>query len=383
MLAMKMIFWGCLGVIFYTYLGYPLLLLVMRMFRKQKRTTDDSFTPPVSFIVIAYNEEAVIEQKIKNCFALDYPKSKMEFIFVSDASTDGTDAILQKHSNQGIIYIRQPHRQGKNEGLNRAREIARMPIHVFSDANTFFDPQAVKKMVRHMKDEKVGFVIGESRYMKDYHPKAESLYWAYETGIKKMEDDIGGTFCGDGAIYVARSADFLKLMNAEIDDMIVPLRFLERGYRGVYESEALGYEELEDSLLFEFNRRIRIVSGAFPSLWETKEVLNPFRHGLLSLEIISHKILRWFLFIFIVGAYLSNLFLVHEGGIYPGFFMLQSLSVFAGILGFISYRWFRVENQLVYLPFYFYLLQWTTFQGIFVGIWGKKITHWDHSRQNK
>lgn len=383
MLAIKVIFWGCLGVIFYTYLGYPLLLAVMRGFKKQKRVTDEFFMPAVSFIVIAYNEEAAIEQKIKNCLALDYPKSKMEFIFVSDASTDGTDAILRKYSDQGIIYLRQPHRQGKNEGLNRAREIARMPIHVFSDANTFFDPQAVKKMVRHMKDEKVGFVIGESRYMKNYHPKAESLYWSYENWVKKMEDDIDGTFCGDGAIYAARSADFLKLVNAEIDDMIVPLRFLERGYQGIYESEAVGYEELEDNILFEFHRRIRIVSRAFPSLWEMKKVLNPFRHGFLSLEIISHKVLRWFLFVFIAGMYLSNLFLIQEGGIYPLMFALQSASVCAGILGFISYRWFRLENQLIYIPFYFYLLQWTALQGIFVGIWGRKITHWDHARQNK
>lgn len=287
---------ACIAVVVYTYAGYPLLLRLLVRLRGPKAVRRTRMTPRVSLIISAYNEQAVIRDKIENALALDYPREALEIIVVSDASTDATDTIVQEYARRSVRLERQPERRGKTGGLNAVVPTASGEIVVFSDANALYERGAIRALVRNFADPDVGCVTGEARYLPGHANAAdrgERAYWDYEIQIKRLETAVGSMVGGDGAIYAIRRSLWRTLPETAINDFLNPLQIVAAGYRAVYEPEAICYEHTAGNVRAEYRRRVRIVSRSWRAVFQARGVLNPFRVGLFAWSLVSHKMLRW------------------------------------------------------------------------------------------
>jgi cellulose synthase/poly-beta-1,6-N-acetylglucosamine synthase-like glycosyltransferase len=299
-----LVFWVSAGVLLYTYAGYPLLLWLIVRVRGARAVRRAAVEPRVSLVISAYNEAAVMAAKLDNARRLDYPRDRLEVVVVSDASTDGTDDIVRAYALQGVRLIRQEARLGKTAGLNRAMPGLTGEIVVFSDANAMYEPDALRKLVRNFADPEVGCVTGEARYLETSGSTADSgerAYWGYEIQVKRLETAVGSMVGGDGAIYAIRRDLWRILPDDAINDFLNPLQIVARGYRAVYEPEAVCFEETAGGVRVEYHRRIRIVSRSWRALFQAGGVLNPFAVGFFTVSVVSHKVLRWLSGLFAFG----------------------------------------------------------------------------------
>jgi cellulose synthase/poly-beta-1,6-N-acetylglucosamine synthase-like glycosyltransferase len=292
---MALLFAASLGVLLYVYVAYPLLLRLVVRFRGARVVRRSDTTPPLSLVISAFNEEAVIRAKIENALGLDYPADCLEIVVVSDASSDATDAIVAEYAPR-VRLARQSARRGKTAGLNHTVPTLRGDIVVFSDANAIYEPDALRKLARNFADPCVGCVTGEARYLPEGRSAAdvgERVYWDYEMQIKRLETAVGSMVGGDGAIYAIRRSLWRDLPVDAINDFLNPLQIVAAGWRGVYEPEAVCYEETAGGVRTEWRRRIRIVSRSWRAVFQAPQVLNPFVVGLFAWSVVSHKVLRW------------------------------------------------------------------------------------------
>ncbi len=376
------LFWISVFTVGYVYFGYPLVLYILNKVLPERKVQQGEIFPEVTLIISVYNEAATIEEKLKNALSLDYPKEKLEILVVSDASTDGSDDIIRGYQDQGIKLLRQEERAGKTLGLNHAVQKATGEIIVFSDANAMYEPDAVRKLVRNFNDPKVGYVTGESRYLTSEESSVsvlENLYWTYEIAIKKMESRLGSMVGADGAIYAIRNTLYSPLKSTDINDFVNPLQIIFKKYRGIYEPEAVCYEETASSFRGEFRRRVRIVSRSWRGLFRVQALLNPFRFGTFSLALISHKLLRWLVPVMMTTAFVSNIFLFEAGRIYQVLFGFQVLFVLMTLVGgcFTFMGW---QNKIFQAPYYFTLSNVASLIGIYRGIRGTSQVTWEPER---
>ncbi len=304
---------GCAGILAYVLVGYPLLLRLIVRLRGPRPVDKREVTPPASLVISAFNEEQVIAQKIDNALALDYPRDLLEIVVVSDASTDATDDIVRSYADRGIRLHRQPERRGKTAGLNAVVPRLRGEVVVFSDANAMYEPDALRKLVRNFADAQVGCVTGEARYIDDVHGAAdegEGAYWNYEMRIKRLETATGSCVGGDGAIYAIRRHLWQQLPEDGINDFLNPLQIVAAGWRGVYEPEAICYEAPAGDTGKEYRRRVRIISRSWRAVFLVADVLKPWKVGFFALSVISHKVLRWWSGVFVLGMLISAAALV-------------------------------------------------------------------------
>ncbi|MBI1929025.1 glycosyltransferase family 2 protein [Candidatus Poribacteria bacterium] len=404
---MEIIFWTSVFITGYVYLGYPLLLYLLSVIVGSKRLPSfsgrgarDEGGPFVTLIISAYNEERVIRRKLTNALALDYPKDKLEILVVSDCSTDGTDVIVKNFQGQGVTLLRLEGRHGKTYGLNQAVAIARGEVIVFSDANAMYEPDTIWKLVRHFADEGVGYVVGESRYMTgdSSATRNENFYWRYEQFLKRKESDTGSVVGGDGALYAIRKVLYEPLGTADINDFVNPLQIIAKGYTGVYEPEAVCWEETAGTYQGEFRRKIRIVNRALRGLWQVRQVLNPLKYGFFSWKLVSHKLIRWFVPPLLITAFLSNLALIDREGFqshpyYTLLFAIQGLFYFLALLGYglavnqpisksanhVSRFTFHA-SVLFTIPYYFCLVNLAAMIGVLKTLRGQVTVTWNPER---
>ena len=333
----------------YIYAGYPLvlqLLIWLRGARPIRRGTD---LPSVSLVISAYNEADAIAEKLRNSLALDYPRDRFEIVVISDASSDGTDAIVSEFAPR-VRLCRQAERRGKTAGLNRFIPELNGEIVVFSDANAMYERDAIRRLIRNFADPAVGCVTGEARYLGDSPTAAglgERAYWGYEILIKRLETAAGSMVGGDGAIYAIRRALWRSLPEDGINDFLNPLQIVAAGWRAVYEPEAICYEEPAGTTRREYRRRVRIVSRSWRAVFQVPGVLNPFKVGLFAFSLVSHKVMRWLTGLFLGLAVLSAASIAwQESGPPPaiwvaaGFGAAAVLSIFTRtrrILGLVAY----------------------------------------------
>lgn len=374
-----------LTIIIYVYVGYPCLLIFLACFKRSKETTEFA-EPRVTLIISAFNEEKCIKAKIRNSMSLDYPKDKLDIVVVSDASTDRTDKITREFENQGIRLIRQETRLGKTAGLNLAVPQAKGEIIVFSDANALYRKDAIRKLIRRFNDDNVGYVVGEARYVNadlTSSAKSENLYWQYEIFMKKMESQLHSIVGGDGAIYAIRRELYEELLNTDINDFVNPLQIISKGFRGVYEPEAVCTEETAGSFKKEFQRKARIINRSFSGLMRMRTVLNPFKTGFFSLQIFSHKLLRWlvpfFLIIMVVSllglfAYNAN---KYQWGIIP-----LAIFIWCSYIGYLFADSLKVWS-IFYYPYYFVLINIASFIGILRSLKGDVQVTWSSTRTDE
>ena len=374
---------GAIFLTLYVYIGYPVLLwLVTRLYRKPHQT-DETQLDSVTLIISCYNEKDVIQEKIDNSLAIDYPEDLFEILLVSDGSDDGTDEIIKQNADPRIKLIRQEGRLGKTSGLNMALPQASGNIIVFSDANAMYQPDAVKKLVRNFADAKVGYAVGAALYTDGKESSAaesENSYWEYELAIKKMESDLHSVVGGDGAIYAIRKSLFKPLNAADINDFVNPLQIIKQGYRGIFDPEARCFEETANNFKKEARRKERIVNRSFRGLMQERAVLNPFKFGLFSLEVISHKLLRWLIPFFLIKIAIGSTLLAYSGVPWAqGFYWLEAAFLWLAITGYLKQNQQAISPFFFY-PYYFLMVNFYSMVGIFKALLGNIQITWSSPR---
>ncbi|WP_097461225.1 glycosyltransferase family 2 protein [Mangrovitalea sediminis] len=373
----------CLLVPVYVYFGYPVLLWTLTLWRPRRTHRVGLIEPSVSLIVSCYNEAGVIREKLDNASALDYPSEKLEIIVVSDGSDDGTDDIVKEYAAQGVRLIRQEGRLGKTMGLNLALEAATGEIVVFSDANAMYAADALRMLVRNFADEGVGYVVGAALYTdgrEGASAQNENLYWRYELAIKSMESRLHSVVGGDGAIYAIRRELWEPLQQRDINDFVNPLQIVAKGYRGIFEPEAKCFEETAGSFDKEIARKERIVNRSIRGLMRVKSVMNPLTVGIFAVEVISHKLLRWLIPLFLlVGVGGSTLLAARA--LWP-FQVITAGALVLTVLAFQGQRAGDKQDLPVWIsvPYYFVMVNLYAVKGIAKAARGETQVTWSSAR---
>jgi cellulose synthase/poly-beta-1,6-N-acetylglucosamine synthase-like glycosyltransferase len=373
---MEVLFWTSLMLIVYVYIGYPVILLLCSWIFK-KPVKKDEFYPTVTLLIPAYNEEKVIEDKIKNSLEIEYPKDKLSIVVISDGSDDMTDEIVKKYTDKGVILKRFGDRMGKVGVLNRAMQEVTSDIVIFSDANTMYKKDAVKKLIYNLADTSVGAVTGDVRLASEKvsFGHGERLYYRYERFIQQKESNIGSIVGVDGAMYAIRKNLYLPPSNNIIlDDFVISMNVGIQGYRVIYEPEAIAYEETSPTWRDEFKRRPRITAGAYQALWQ-KEGVPTWKNKLLLFEYISHRLLRWILPFFLILLFVSNCFLLDNLG-FRICFIVQCIFYILAIIGWIT----DTRIKLFSIPFYFCLVNLGALLGFFRWLFNTQQVTWEKGR---
>ncbi len=372
----KVAFWISVGLVLYPYVLYPLVLFltysVTQAWRdlrylgsprnRRTETPAPSGLPGVSIIIPAYNEEKVLLAKIDNLRELDFPRERMQVIFVSDGSEDGTNQILQNLTEENYQCILLTERKGKANALNQAVAQASNEILVFCDAGTLFELDAIKKLVRHFSDPEVGAVCGAVRYEAGSDARqTEGAYWKYESALRMMEARLGAILNASGCIYALRRECFSPIPQSTIlEDFVIPMRARRLGFSVLYDPEAVAIEFPASTVSGEFTRRVRLAVGSFRALGDLVRV--PWR-GFTPFALISHKLLRWLVPFFAITLLISNVFLMHS----PSYRVALAAQVlfycWAG-LGFFFYQHMRrVRYGLV--PYFLFAMHLAFIVGFF------------------
>ena len=291
---MTVLFWACVGYVLYVYAGFPVLVL-LRGRIAQRPYARGGMTPAVSVVIAARNEEASIGRRIENLLSLDYPADRLDVVIASDGSDDGTDEIVRGFQSDRVTLVA-PGRVGKPEALNAAVEAATGEVLVFSDANSVFRTDAVRRLVAPLADPTVGGVAGNQVYLPpdsgDASVVGEQQYWDLDRALKRAESDAGSVSGATGAIYAIRRSLFTPLRrDVSNDDLLESLGVVAQGARLVFEPEAVAYEYVAETTRLTFERRVRVMVGGFRCLWVMRGVMNPFRHGFFAIQLLTRKVL--------------------------------------------------------------------------------------------
>ncbi|NML19338.1 glycosyltransferase family 2 protein [Pseudoflavitalea sp. G-6-1-2] len=386
------IFWFSIGLIFYSYIGYGMLVWVLvrikKMFAKQPVARAEEEYPMVALVVAAYNEQDFIEQKIANSLQLDYPKHRLELIFITDGSNDLTPEIIRKYPE--ITLMHSPERRGKSAAMNRAIRQVSAPYVIFCDANTLLNKECVKMIVRHYADPRVGGVAGEKRIWQNSADAAaaagEGLYWKYESYLKKLDSDLYTTVGAAGELFSVRKDLFEAAPEGTIiEDFVQSLKLCVNGYVVRYEPQAYAAEAPSASIKEEMKRKVRICAGAFQAMILLKPLFNIFRYPVVSFQFISHRILRWTLCpVALITTLLSNIAIVFLAPttFYVGVLFLQSLFYMLGITGWI-FASRNIRLKAVYIPFYFLFMNISVFMGFSRFVKKKQTVLWEKAARSQ
>lgn len=366
-----------LFLILYAYLGYPAAVACLAgLLRREVKKAESE--PAVSVVISAYNEAPVIAATIENKLGLDYPSGKLEIVVVSDGSTDGTDAIVARFAGRGVRLIRQEPRGGKTSALNLALASVTGEVVVFSDANSLYAPDALRALVANFADPEVGYVTGRMVYLgKDGKPAGDGCgaYMRYENGLRLLESRIGSVVGVDGGIDAVRRSLYRPMAPDLLPDFVLPLMVVEKGYRVVYEPQALLCEQALEEDADEYRMRVRVSLRALWALLAMRGLLNPLRFPLFAWQLFSHKVLRYLVFLFLVLAYVSGALTSGEGPLHLALFLAQNLFYLAAALERLAGRG-GLGNRLLTFSRYFCLVNLAAGHAFLKFLMGKKQVLW-------
>lgn len=383
-MVLEILFWLLIGLAAYVYIGYPIALFVLShlFFRPIRK---DDFTPSVSVIIAAYNEEQDLPAKLDNMLLLDYPKEKLEIIVASDCSTDNTDEIVRGYSEHGIILNRQERRLGKTWAQQQAAKNSSGEILVFSDATTIYQPDAIRKIVRSFADPEVGCVAGQLVYVDKASTavgKGCQSYWSYEKFLKTCESRLGSLIGVSGCLYAVRRICQVRLSSQMIDDFVIATEIHLQGLRTVYEPEAISMEDTNKQGKDELRMRIRVISQTLRALNKYQEVFSLARHGMFAFQMISHKALRYVVPFLLIGALIINWLLITESTIYYSTFLGQTALYFSAFVGWAAER-LKIKIGPLAIPYYFMLVNVASIGGILRFMNGGTQVVWEPLRSGK
>ena len=381
-------FWISIFLVFYTFFGYGILLFFLVKLRgiiKGKRPIPNNGGrwPTLTLVVSAYNEESCIAEKIENSLSLTYPQDKIEYLFITDGSTDNTAAIIAKYPQ--IKLMHQPERRGKIAAMERAMHEVTSEVVIFTDANTILNKQALMNICRHYNDAKVGAVSGEKRvHIEDVSDATagEGFYWKYESKLKTWDSELYSVVGAAGELFSVRTKLYEPVPpDTILDDFMISLRIAEKGYRIIYEKDAYATENGSENIQEELKRKIRIAAGGIQSIVRLKSLLNPFHNFVLCFQYVSHRVLRWTVtpFLMVAAFILNGLIVVRfmilysalsgllslglNSMIYFVLFALQVLFYCLALLGWLLEKR-QVRIKALFIPYYFCMMNYSVVAGI-------------------
>jgi cellulose synthase/poly-beta-1,6-N-acetylglucosamine synthase-like glycosyltransferase len=379
---LQVIFWLAVAAIAYTYAGYPLLLILISKFRAKPVDRQD-VTPPATVIIAAYNEERDLAQKLENTLALDYPKDKLEIIVTSDCSTDRTDEIVRGFESRGVRLHRQPERLGKTAAQNAAVEVATGEVLLFSDATTQYRPDVLRRLVRPFVDPTVGCATGTVIYAHDADSSVSHgtrSYWNYEFLLKKHESAITSLIGVCGCMYAVRKSAYIPLYHEACSDFLVATTMVRQGLRAVYEPEAVCVEEPNARAHKELAVRVRIIAQTLADLWRNRDVLNPFRKGFYSVQLLSHKVMRYLVPLFLIVVLVTSALLALTNLFYAAIFVCQICFYLLGVASVLMVR-LGINSRLLALPQYFVITNLACLIALFKLVRGERYIKWEPVRE--
>ncbi len=380
-LMVEVVLWLSAAALAYTYVGYPLLLALISRLRP-RRVRRAEWTPQVSVIITAYNEERDLAAKLENTFALDYPPERLEVIVASDCSTDRTDEIARSFAAQGVRLHRQEERLGKTAAQNAAVELAEGEIILFSDATTMYRPDVLRVMMPNFADPSVGCVAGRLVYVD---PAGTSVgrgarsYWSYETFLKRHESRIWSLIGASGCLYAVRRAAYVPLYHEACSDFIIATKMVEQGLRAVYEPEAISEETTNQRTGKELGMRVRIITQTFTDLWRHRAMMNPRRSGFYAIQLLSHKVLRYLVPLFLMALFAASAFLAPRSWFYAVLLLAQLFFYLAAVVS-LSLEKAGIHSRLLALPQYFVLANLASLLAVYKFLRGERYARWEPSR---
>ncbi len=379
---LELLTWFFLGIIFYTYIGYGILLGLMVKLSPRTREHAPSYLPGIAHIIPAYNEEAHLREKIRNSLSLSYPAGKHRVIVVTDGSDDNSASIANQFDN--ILHLHYPERRGKVGAINRALSIIHEEVVVISDANAMLNEMALRNLVAPFNDEQTGVVAGEKRVLSNGTDAAgtENLYWKYESKLKEWDAQLYSVVGAAGELLAVR-AELLDPLDEEIilEDFYISLDLASRGFRTAYAPDAWATEDASDSIRDELTRKIRIAAGGFQAMWKLRRLFNIFRYGILSFQFISHRVLRWTLapLGLLVVFVCSGMLAIQGDPVYFWLLICQLACYALALTGAIFMTW-HVRIKVIFVPFYFLMMNYAVYLGFLRFVRGKQSAVWKKSR---
>jgi cellulose synthase/poly-beta-1,6-N-acetylglucosamine synthase-like glycosyltransferase len=380
--AAKALFWAAAAALAYAYVGYPVLVWLVSSLRPRvvRRV---NMEPTVSVIITAYNEERDLAAKLENTLALDYPEDKLEVIVASDCSSDRTDEIARRFAGRGVRLHRQPERLGKTAAQNAAVELARGDVLLFSDATTLYRRDVLRALVPNFADASVGCVAGKLIYVDPASTSVGSgakSYWGYETFLKTHESRACSLIGASGCLYAVRRSAYVPLYNEACSDFIIATKMVEQGLRAVYEPGAVCTEETNRRADKELAMRVRVITQTYTDLWRHRRLLNPLRGGFYSVELLSHKVMRYLVPLFLAAVFVSSVLLAPRSLFFAALFAGQILFYAAALAGWLLERAGR-RVRLLALPHYFVLANAAAVLALFKFLRGERYARWEPIRE--
>lgn len=380
---MEFLFLSSLWGVTYPVFIYPTILFFVGLFKDKTIKRDENLLPSVSLIIPAYNEEKIIREKIENTLGLNYHKERLEIIVASE-SNDRTNTIVQEYEKDGVLLYSYEKREGKSSLLYKTVPKARGEIILFSDADVIYKKDAIKKLVRNFADNSIGAVSGRLVYINPQGTIAgegESVYWGYEMLLKRLSSKISSVIGASGSIYAIRKELYLPLDINRGDDFEIPTMIAIKGYRSILEEEAMAYARASDSSGDEFKRKVRIVSWFIRSgVILIKEGIKNKR-WLIVFQILSHKFSRWFMPIWLISFFVSNLLLFNKGLLLRYLFIMQISFYLIALYGWVCEKRMINIKPILSIPYFFVVVNYATFCGIwrFINGTGERVT-WEKTR---
>lgn len=387
---MEILFWLSLFIVFYTFLGYGIVLYVLvrirRMFKGKRAAPGlDQDFPTLTLVIAAYNEESIIEEKIDNTLQLSYPADKLKLVFVTDGSTDRTPDLVAGYTQIKLMHTSV--RSGKILAMHRAMDEVDTEVVVFTDANTFLNKDALLLIARHYADPKVGAVSGEKRVMQDAMSDAtagEGFYWKYESTLKKWDSELYSVVGAAGELFSVRRSLYRPVEKDTIlDDFMISMLIAEKGYRIVYEPDAYASELSSENIKEELKRKVRIAAGGIQSIMRLKKLLNPFNDPLLSFQYLSHRVLRWTVtpFLMILALLLNIVIVVRGGGVLYQLLLAGQVAFYSlAAAGWILERR-KIKVKALFVPYYFCMMNYAVLAGIRRYLRGAQSAAWEKSKR--
>ncbi len=375
MTTLKLTFWLCLFIVFYTYIGYGLLLYVMlavkRLFcgkPKEPTVTDDEL-PLMTLMICAYNEEDIIREKMENIRQLDYPREKLCIMWVTDGSDDNSNDLLREYEEVTLVYS--PERCGKAAAMQHGLRENKAPFVIFTDANTMLNTNAIREIARQFAKENISCVSGEKRVAARVAGQAaaegEGLYWKYESTLKRWDSELYSAMGAAGELFAVRMSDYREApSNALLDDFMMSMLIVADGHRIAYTSEAYAMEYGSANMTEESKRKRRIAAGGLQSIWWLRRLMNPFRYPIVAFQFVSHRVLRWSITPFCMLALIPlNIALawMTQSIVYWIILALQAVFYAAALGGWLKARQGR-KSRLLNVPYYFLFMNINVFRGI-------------------
>lgn len=387
MKTLEILFWMAFAIVFYTYLGYGivlyLLVLLKRIFGEKKVQPSNNYEPEVTLLIAAYNEKDFVGQKVQNSRMLDYPSNKLHQLWVTDGSDDGTPNLLESYPEIKVLHSSK--RNGKIAAMNRGMKHVETPIVIFSDANTLLGEQSVRKIVELFADPKTGCVSGEKRIMDKGKVAAagagEGIYWKYESTLKKWDAELNSVVGAAGELFSIRTELYQEVEpDTLLDDFIISLRVAMQGYSIQYNPEAYAIETASANVKEELKRKIRIAAGGIQSIIRLYPLLNIFKYGVLSFQYISHRVLRWTITPLLLPFLLILNFLLIKEGFYTVLFFAQLAFYISALGGWILERK-KIKIKSLFVPYYFFIMNYAVYRGFFRFLQSSQSVNWERAKR--